>query len=237
MPILLLSSEADVGDRIRGLTTGADDFVGKPYDPLYVVRKARELLGAVAEAGDSRPAVLVVDDSETYRERLAELLDQAGYRPLTAASGRAGLAVLADRRPGAVIVDGIMPDMDGAALIRRIRLDAATRSLPCIMLTASEDSGAQLRALDAGADAFVRKDDQFEMVLARLAAVMRRHDEHPGRDLAGLSGPRKILAVDDSPTYLNELADALRSEGYEVSLARSGEEAIELSPCSAPIAS
>ena len=118
--------------------------------------------------------------------------------------------------------------MDGATLIRRIRLDAATRGLPCVLLTASEDAGAQLRALDAGADAFVRKDDDMDVVLARLAAVMRRQADQPVEQLTSLSGPRKILAVDDSVTFLNELADTLRREGYEVSLARSGEEALDL---------
>ena len=228
LPVLMLSSEADVRDRIRGLATGADDYVGKPYDPLHIVARARALLGGSRPPDDGRPSVLVIDDSETYRMRLAELLEAAGYQALVAANGKAGLAMLADRRPGAVIVDGIMPDMDGATLIRRVRLDAATRDLPCIMLTASEDASAQLLALDAGADAFVRKDDEFDVFAARLAAVMRRQGEPQGRDLASASGPRRILAVDDSPTYLNELADALRNEGYEVSLARSGEEAIEL---------
>lgn len=228
LPILMLSSEAEVKDRIRGLKTGANEYVGKPYDTAYVVAKARELLGAAAAATDSEATILVIDDSETYRQRLSELLQEAGYRVLSADSGKAGLAAIASRQPTAVIVDGMMPDMDGATLIRRVRLDAATRDLPCILLTASEDSGAQLRALDAGADAFVRKDDDMDVILARVAAVMRRQMDRPLDKVASLSGPRKILAVDDSLTYLNELAESLRSEGYEVSVARSGEEALEL---------
>lgn len=226
LPVLLLSSEAEVKDRILGLTTGANEYVGKPYDGAYVVAKAQELLGHQAdEVGRS---ILIVDDSQTYREALAARLGDAGYQVLTADNGRAGLAILAGRRLAALIVDGVMPDMDGASLIRRVRLDAASRHLPCILLTASDDPGAQLRALDAGADAFVRKDEEMDVVLARLAVVMRPRSEKPTEQVASLSGPRKILAVDDSETYLNEIAERLRQEGYEVSLARSGEEAIEL---------
>ncbi len=228
LPVLMLSTEAEVKDRIRGLTTGANEYVGKPYDTMYVVAKARDLLGAAGEGPDAQATILVIDDSDTYRNRLCDVLNDAGYRTIAAENGKAGLALLADRRPNAVIVDGIMPDMDGATLIRRVRLDAATRGLPCVLLTASEDRGAQVRALDAGADAFVRKDDDMDLILARIAAVMRRYADRPPEQVVSLSGPRKILAVDDSVTYLNELAEALRAEGYEVSLARSGEEALDL---------
>jgi two-component system, NtrC family, sensor kinase len=228
LPVLMLSSEAEATGRTGGTSPAADAYIGKPYDAGDVVSKARELLAASRTGAAPEASILIIGDSETYRRRLAEILEAAGYHVLSASNGRAGLAILADRRPSAVIVDGVMPDMDGATLIRRVRLDAATRGLPCILLTASEDTGAQLRALEAGADAFVRKDDEMDVVLARLATVLRRQASHPVGPLTSLSGPRKILAVDDSETYLNEIAEALRHEGYEVLLARSGEEALDL---------
>jgi two-component system NtrC family sensor kinase len=119
-----------------------------------------------------------------------------------------------------------MPGIDGATLIRRVRLDAGLRGTPCVLLTASEGDGAELRALEAGADAFVRKED-VELIMARLTAVLR---SAPGEraQAASLLDPKRILAVDDSSTYLNELASVLRSEGYEVVAARSGVEALEM---------
>jgi DNA-binding response OmpR family regulator len=227
LPVLMLSSEAEVSDRIRGIRMGANEYVGKPYEARYVVTRARELTGR-DESAPPRPSVLVIDDSETFRRALCEALEAAGYRAYGAIDGRTGLEMLADRRPDAVIVDGIMPDMDGASLIRRVRLDAATRSIPCLLLTASEEGGAQLRALEAGADAFVRKDGDMEIILARLGAVMRQLQERPAGPVASLAASRRILAVDDSLTYLNELSDALRQDGYDVLQARSGEEALEL---------
>jgi len=227
-PILLLSSEAEVKDRIRGLQTGADDYVGKPYDVGYVVARVRELVrksgGAEATA---RATVLVIEDSPTYRDTIARALEGAGYAVVPAVSGEQGLELAAANRPDAIVVDGVMPGIDGATVIRRIRLDAALRGTPCLMLTASEDDGAELRALDAGADAFVRKEDDAEVVLARLAAVLRSGGARRG-ETASLLGPKRILAVDDSPTYLHELAGTLRAHGFDVVLARSGEEAIEL---------
>ncbi|RYZ04591.1 MAG: response regulator [Myxococcales bacterium] len=222
--ILLLSTEAEVADRIRGLETGADDYVGKPYDAGYVIARARSLLGDTA--GPARSTILVVDDSVTFREELKRSLEAADYVVATATSGEEGLKLAAGLRPAAILVDSVMPGIDGATLIRRVRLDAALRGTPCVLLTASEGHGAELRALDAGADAFVRKEDA-EVILARLQAVLRSTSADRAQ-AASLLDPKRILAVDDSNTYLNELSSVLRAEGYEVVAARSGSAALEM---------
>jgi two-component system NtrC family sensor kinase len=226
--VLVLSAEAEVKDRIRGLTTGADDYVGKPYDKGYVLAKARQLLRGRRGLPDTGPQrILVVDDSPTFREHLREMLTAAGYAVITAATGEDALYAAAHHRPTAMIVDGVLPGIDGATVIRRLRLDAALRGIPCLLLTGSEDHGAELRALDAGADAFVRKEEDTEVIKAKLAAIVRRVHDAPV-DTVSTLGARKILAVDDSPTYLHHLAPLLRAEGYDVVLAHSGEEALEL---------
>ncbi|HEY2900351.1 MAG TPA: response regulator, partial [Polyangia bacterium] len=228
IPILMLSSEAEVKDRIRGLQTGADDYVGKPYDTGYVVARARELLrDHDSAAAHGLTTILVIDDSLTFREELRQGLEQAGYAVLSATNGEEGLRVAASSRPHAIVVDGEMPGIDGSTVVRRVRLDAALRGTPCLLLTASEDRGAELRALDSGADAFVRKEEDLTVILARVAAVLRSSANAPD-GAASLLGPKRILAVDDSITYLQELASTLRIEGYDVVLAHSGEEALEM---------
>jgi signal transduction histidine kinase len=108
-------------------------------------------------------------------------------------------------------------------------MDAALRGTPCLLLTASEDRNAELEALDAGADAFVRKEQDTAIILTRLRAILRSaHHHEAAGGTASLLGPKRILAVDDSMTYLHELAGQLRQDGYDVVLARSGEEAIEM---------
>ncbi len=227
--VLMLSTEAEVKDRVRALKTGADDYVGKPYDTTYVIAKARELMRIRRRgAAPAGLAILVIDDSRTFREELRAACEEAGYRVLTASTGEEGLRLAADHRPAAIMVDGVLPGIDGATVIRRVRLDAALRAIPCLLLTGSGDAGAELRALDAGADAFVRKEDEIEVVLARLAALLRGAAVAPVDAAVSSFGPRKILAVDDSPTYLNELTEMLRGEGYDVVPAHSGEEALEL---------
>jgi two-component system, NtrC family, sensor kinase len=232
VPILMLSSEAEVRDRIRGMQTGADDYVGKPYDASYVMARGRELLrrrhgeSRMLAAAEATP-VLVIDDSSTFREALKDALERRNYRVVTATAGEEGLRLAATRRPAALIVDGVMPGMDGPTVIRSIRMDAVLRGLPCLLLTALDDEGAEIRALDAGADAFVRKDEDMDMILARFEAMMRTVRTEP-QPLNELASPKRILAVDDSLTYLHALAAVLRDEGYDVVLAHSGEEAIEM---------
>jgi len=226
--VMLLSSEAEVRDRVRGLKTGADEYIGKPYDRTYVLARARELLRKQAPSAAKAP-ILVIDDSVTFREQLKTALETSGYTVLTAETGEEGLQVASDARPGAIVVDGVMPGIDGATVIRRVRADAALRRTPCILLTASEERSGELRALEAGADSYVRKEENVDVILARVGAVMRSAGAPSAvRPTASLLGPKKILAVDDSMTYLHETAAQLREEGYEVITAHSGEEALDL---------
>jgi DNA-binding response OmpR family regulator len=228
--VMLLSTETEVRDRIRGLRTGADEYIGKPYDPSYVVARAHELVRRGQDTGAAaQETVLIVDDSITFREALKAALLEAGYRVAVASTGEEGLRQAAHVRPAAMIVDGDLPGIDGGTVIQRIRLDAALRRIPCLLLTASDERDAEVKALEAGADAFVRKADDFAVILAKLKAMLRSAGvQVPDRDTASLLGPKKILAVDDSETYLQALADALPQDGYDVVLARSGEEALEL---------
>ncbi|HTD06109.1 response regulator [Undibacterium sp.] len=230
LPVLMLSTEAEVKDRIRGLALGANDYVGKPYDRDYLVARASELLGhGQLSASTQKTSVLIIDDSITFRERLAEELRGAGYEVTGVSTGEEGLRRAAANRPSVVITDGVLSGIDGPTVVRKLRLDAALRKIPCILLTGSDDRIAELHALDSGADAFVRKNEDFGMMLARVAAVLRgAAGASFEKQTESLLGAKKILAVDDSLTYLDELGSTLRGEGYDVILARSGEEALEM---------
>jgi len=226
--VMLLSTEDQVRDRISGLSTGANEYVGKPYDLNHVIGRAREFLRP-QNIGESRhETILVIDDSLTFRAALKAELEKNGYTVVTAESGEVGLRLAAETRPSAMIVDGVMPGIDGATVIRRIRLDAALRRVPCLLLTASEGKNAEVEAFEAGADAFVRKDEDIAIVIARLGAILRSAGSAETPSTASLQAPKRVLAVDDSETYLQELAASLRGEGYDIVLARSGEEALDL---------
>jgi PAS domain S-box-containing protein len=229
VPVMLLSTEAEVASRVRGMSAGADEYVGKPYDLGQLLARARSLIKTTPAAPrQAARTILIIDDSATYRHVLRRSFEDEGFAVIEAASGEEGLARAADAQPDAIIVDGQLPGIDGATVVRRVKSDLSLRGVPCVLLTAAEGSADELHALEAGADGYVRKSDDLDMVLVRLAALLRgtapTHEDSGPRLLA----PKRLLAVADSPAYLQTLAGELGKEGYDVVLASSGEEAIEL---------
>ena len=112
--------------------------------------------------------------------------------------------------------------------MRRLRLDPGLRGTPCLLLTGDDSVAGEIAALDAGADAFARKSEDESVIVARVAAMLRTASESRDSGQKTSMDFKKVLAVDDSLTYLEELAGELRDEGYDVVKARSGEEALEL---------
>jgi two-component system NtrC family sensor kinase len=228
MPVVLLSSEAEVRDRVRGLQRGADEYVGKPYDAAYVVARARNLVRE-RERGEGEPPralVLVVDDSVTAREALRQVLERAELEVVTATSGEEGLRVAADRRPAAVIIDSVMSGIDGPTFIRQLRADAVLRATPCMLLTGSGSIG-ELGALEAGADAYLLKEEGEAVVLARLQALLRTATPAAAVGTTGFLAPQRLLAIGAGPP-LAAVAERFRADGHDVVLAATGAEALEL---------
>jgi signal transduction histidine kinase/DNA-binding LytR/AlgR family response regulator len=229
LPVMLLSTESEVASRIRGLSVGADEYVGKPYDRGYVVDRARQLIRARVSGPGMAPrrVVLLAEPSPTFRQALIDVLDRAGYEVVTAEGGHEVLRRVAALRPHLVIVNGATGDLDGPSTIQQIRLDPALRRIVCVMVLDGDDPGAELRALAAGADASVRKDEDFTLVLARLKAVDRAA-EAAGTVASepALMGPKRILII--SPGDAGRDADSLRRDGNDVVIASSAPEALEL---------
>jgi two-component system, NtrC family, sensor kinase len=212
LPVMLLTSEAEVHHRLRGWAAGADDYVGKPYDTAYVVARARELTrGRRAERAAGKGTLLIVDDSATWRAALKRLLEAEGYDVVAAATGEDGLRVAASLRPLAMVVDGALPGIDGRTVVNRFRLDPALRRTPILLLTGSSEAGDELSALDAGADAYLRKGSDEAVILARLHALLRLADHLRGEgyDVAVANTPTacfSLLAVQPVDCVLLDLA-------------------------------
>jgi adenylate cyclase len=127
----------------------------------------------VSESG----VVLVVDDQAPNRRLLEAVLEPRGYRVLSAESGEQALQLLAEDPPDVVLLDILMPGMDGYEVCRRIRENGETAVLPVVMITASGEQ-EKLRATEAGADDFVTKPfDQAEL-LARVKSLVRISKYH-----------------------------------------------------------
>jgi DNA-binding response OmpR family regulator len=124
--------------------------------------------------------ILVVDDDPAVTSMLRRGLSYEGFTVTVAASGPAGLALAREQPPDLVILDIMMPGMDGLEVLRRLR--AADRQLPVILLTARDAPADQVHGLEAGAEDYVVKPFSFDVLLARVRVLLRRRQaEQPQR--------------------------------------------------------
>jgi len=122
----------------------------------------------------SQPRILVVDDDPATTSVLRRGLTYEGYEVDTAASGEEALTIARERPPEVVLLDIMMPGLDGLEVCRRLR--AADASLPIILLTAKDSPTDQVEGLDTGADDYITKPFTFEVLLARIRAQLRRRE-------------------------------------------------------------
>src|SRR5687767_9056942 len=103
------------------------------------------------------PRVLIVDDERTNRDLLEVMLTQEGHQLLTATSGEEALAMVAQQPPDVILLDIMMPGMDGYKVVEKLKANLATKNIPVIMVTALNDRSARLLGLRAGAEDFLTK--------------------------------------------------------------------------------
>ena len=118
------------------------------------------------------PHVLVVDDDRAVRESLRRSLEFNGYAVSLASDGAEALATIAGQPPDALVIDVMMPRLDGIETTRALR--TAGNDLPILVLTARDSVGDRVEGLDAGADDYLTKPFALEELLARLRALLRR---------------------------------------------------------------
>ncbi len=179
--------------------------------------------------------VLVIDDQADSRDAIASALGPLGYGVLTAGEGRTGLAVANAQQPDVVLLDVLMPEMDGYEVCRRLKLNEETRLIPVVFLTGFDSREARLRGLELGATDFLTKPfdlvelevrvrnlvnfrhltqdlDDAEKILLTIARAVEARDEGTGEhcdrlsNLAAALGRRLGLSEND--------VKALRRAGY-----------------------
>jgi two-component system alkaline phosphatase synthesis response regulator PhoP len=190
-------------------------------------------------------AILIIEDEEDIRELMAYNLAREGYRTTAAGTGEDGLRAARAQKPDLVILDLMLPGMDGLEVARLLKGGKETGSIPVMMVTARGEEADIVAGLELGADDYVVKPFSPRVLLARVRALLRRRSAgesgeekegirrgelliHPGRRQASLNGVpldltftefNLLLFLARRPGWVftrSQIVDAVRGEGYHV---------------------
>src|ERR1700704_1733705 len=137
------------------------------------MKTTEPMTDATTNIADIPPRVLIVDDERRNAELLKVMLAPEGYVLMTASNGEDALALLADQQPDLILLDVMMPGMDGYQVAAKIKQNPATNNIPVIMLTALDDRNARMLGLNAGAEDFLTKPVDRAELCVRVRNLLR----------------------------------------------------------------
>jgi DNA-binding response OmpR family regulator len=153
----------------------------------------------------STQTVLVVEDDTDIRALVVALVQRAGMTGLAAADGRAGIRAFFEHRPDLVVLDLGLPELDGWQVLERVR---EVSEVPVMMLTAAGENPQKVRGLDGGADDYVTKPFDADVLVARIRALLRRGGARAG----------ELAVLSDGLLSLDEAQRRVEADGAEVQL-------------------
>jgi formate hydrogenlyase transcriptional activator len=165
---------------------------------------------------DAAATVLVVDDDAASLSALFECLRRAGYRVLVAQDGASALERAENGKPALILLDVMMPDMDGFTTCRRLKRNAATADIPVLFLTALTDTAEKVKGFEAGAVDYLTKPFQWEEVLARVRTHLRLRQAE--RELAATNASlekrvaERTAELEQALAELDKLRERLEAE-------------------------
>jgi two-component system cell cycle response regulator len=176
--------------------------------------------------------ILVVDDIEANRRLLQAKLEAQYHSVVLASSGPQAIEIAQTSDPEIILLDVMMPGMDGFEVCRRLKADAVTRHIPVVMVTALSDPEDRVRGLDAGAEDFLTKPVDDFLLNSRVNTLMRYNavtSELRKREANGLKAgavevvsadevdrPARVFLIDDNPRTSSRIATILRDHGHKV---------------------
>jgi type IV pilus assembly protein PilB len=168
-------AEAGMEKVAEGLTTLEEAAsVADMNEVIYPEDKAPEVLPAKDTGSTGNIKILVADDEDDIRLVLKKRLENTGYDVLTAVNGAEAVSLAVKEKPDLIIMDVMMPEMDGFEATKILRSSLETAVIPVLMLTAKRDKESELEGLDAGADDYVTKPFDKDKLLARVKMLLRR---------------------------------------------------------------
>lgn len=157
-----------------------------------------------------KPYVLVVDDNRITTKLLRRYLEANGYEAAEAYDGVECLEKVAQRAPDAIVLDVMMPRLDGYETVKKIRENEATRMVPVVIVTALNDIANQLKAIEAGADDFLSKPIEEKLLIAKVKLLTT-----VATNRRSVSDLKELLARALNGSISGSVQDALSAAGIE----------------------
>jgi len=211
IPVIIISIS---DDKETGFALGAVGYITKPVNKDVLIAEINKV------GGPAPYDVMVVDDNELDRQEMVRIIGQGGMKPVAAEGGTKCMEMLKKSIPDVLVLDLLMPDMNGFEVLERVRSDPRSRSLPVIVVTA-KDLTAEDRIKLAG---------NVTSILAKSGITSTVLLEEIKKILADIEDPEtsnRILLVEDNEAAIIQMNKVLESDGYQVDMARGGQEAID----------
>jgi len=259
IPVIALTGLAMEGDREKALDAGCQDYISKPINTRSFLGSLGALLVPEEKtttpepepgpfASFSRPysRILVVDDDPMNVKLVTAILQKDRYECFKAFHGAEALEQVHTNHPDLILLDVMMPVMDGYEVTRELKRDPLTAGIPIIMITALNGSEDKARGLECGADEFLTKPVNSAELRARVKSMLRLKQyrdqlllrsrsaksfdpQAPPVITAGQGMRRQhVLLVEDSEKDLRLLSSQIQSQAYDVSVVQDGEEALQI---------
>ena len=181
-----------------------------PMELASLIRQLRDqVVVTTPRAADRESRILVVDDEANIRELLMQELTEAGYRVTTASSGREAIASVRTDRPDLVILDVMMPEMNGFDVAAVLKNDPSTMEIPIVILSIVQD---RERGFRLGIDRYLTKPIDTDLLFRDVGTLIEQKKSH-----------KRVLVVDEDATTVKTLSDVLTARGYSVSEARAAD--------------
>lgn len=186
IPVIALTAHAMSGDEMKAREAGCDGYLIKPIDTeqffktlkIYLERektdtKSEPVKSTRDEASPRGPTILVVDDDPLNVKLLSASLGATGYRILKAFGGMEAIEMVKANTPDLILLDIMMPDMDGYEVIQKLKRHPETKDIPIVLITALEGEEEKARGLAVGADEFLNKPVNTAELETRVLSLLR----------------------------------------------------------------
>ncbi len=169
IPILMLTAKNEDADKIVGRVEGADKYMTKPFSADELLNEVKFLL----TRGDTHKKILVADDESDIVEIIKNRLEVNHYEVITASDGEEALHKAKTEKPNLIVLDVMMPKMDGYKVCGLLKRDLRYSKIPIIMLTARAQQEDMALGEELGADAYIAKPFNSEVLLGKIKELMK----------------------------------------------------------------